>query len=170
MECRQKEIQIMKLWQYILGGVAVVFVGIQFVPNELPAVETDNPGDIVLNGLVSEEISTMLKTSCYSCHSNETVYPWYSYVAPSSWLVAKDVREAREEVNFSTWQEYDMMDKLKILHDISLEVKSGNMPMPIYTMMHPSANIDEAQRKLIVDWAEETMDIVAEEEEEEIEE
>ena len=156
----------MKLWQYILGGVAVVFVGIQFVPNELPAVETDNPGDIVLNGLVNEEISTMLKTSCYSCHSNETVYPWYSYVAPSSWLVAKDVREAREEVNFSTWQEYEMMDKLGILDDIAIEVKEGRMPMEIYTLMHPSGKLDDAQRARIVAWAEETMDIVAEEEEE----
>lgn len=156
----------MKLWQYILGGVAVVFVGIQFVPNELPAVESDNPGDIVLNGLASEEISTMLKTSCYSCHSNETVYPWYSYVAPSSWLVAKDVREGREELNFSTWEEYDMMKKLGKLDDIVAEVKEGKMPMEIYTLIHPSAKIDEAQRAKIVTWAEETMDIVAEEDEE----
>ncbi|MCL6258503.1 heme-binding domain-containing protein [Aquiflexum sp. TKW24L] len=157
----------MKLWQYILLGLAVVFIGIQFVPNELPAVNTNNPGDLVLNGLVSEEISTMLKTSCYSCHSNETVYPWYSYVAPSSWLVDKDVREAREEVNFSDWMDYDMMDKLKILDDIAIEVKEGRMPMEIYTLMHSSAKLDDAQRAKIVAWAEETMDIVAEEEDEE---
>jgi hypothetical protein len=157
----------MKLWQYILGGVAVVFIGIQFVPNELPAVESNNPGDIVLNGLASEEISTMLKTSCYACHSNETVYPWYSYVAPSSWLVAKDVREGREELNFSIWQDYEMMDKLKILDDISAEVSEGEMPMKIYTLIHPSGKLDDAQRAKIVAWAEETMDVVAEEEDEE---
>ena len=157
----------MKLWQYVLLGLGVVFIGIQFVPNELPAVQADNPGDIVLNGLATEEISAMLKTSCYACHSNETVYPWYSYVAPSSWLVAKDVREAREEVNFSTWQEYDMMDKLGILDDIAIEVKEGRMPMDIYTLMHPSGKLDDAQRAKIVTWAEETMDIVAEEEDEE---
>jgi len=157
----------MKLWQYILGGVAVVFIGIQFVPNELPAVETNNPGDIVLNGLASEEISTMLKTSCYACHSNETVYPWYSYVAPSSWLVAKDVREGREELNFSIWQDYEMMDKLKILDDISAEVSEGEMPLKIYTLIHSSAKLDDAQRAKIVAWAEETMDVVAEEEDEE---
>lgn len=108
----------------------------------------------------------MLKTSCYSCHSNETVYPWYSYVAPSSWLVAKDVREARKEVNFSTWQEYEMKDKLGILDDIAMEVKEGRMPMEIYTLMHPSGKLDDAQRARIVAWAEETMDVVAEEEEE----
>jgi hypothetical protein len=157
----------MKLWQSILLGLAVIFIGIQFVPNELPPAESTNPGDIVLNGLASEEISTMLKTSCYSCHSNETVYPWYSYVAPSSWLVAKDVREGREELNFSIWQEYDMMDKLKVLDDIAIEVKEGRMPMGIYTLIHTHAKLDDAQRAKIVTWAEEMMDVVAEEEDEE---
>ena len=157
----------MKLWQYIVGGVAVVFMGIQFVPNELPAVEPNNPGDIIQSGIVNGDMATMLKKSCYSCHSNETVYPWYSYVAPSSWLVAKDVREGREELNFSAWEEYDMMKKLGKLDDIVEEVKEGKMPMEIYTLIHPSAKIDDAQRALIVAWAEETMDVVAEEEDEE---
>jgi hypothetical protein len=157
----------MRLWQYILLGLAVVFIGIQFVPNELPAVKTNNPGDLVRTGLATKEIATMLKSSCYSCHSNETNYPWYSYVAPSSWLVAKDVREGREELNFSDWTDFDMMDQLKILDDIAIEVKDGRMPMEIYTLMHPSVKLDDAQRAKIVAWAEETMDIIAEEEDEE---
>lgn len=155
----------MKLGLSILGGLALVFVGIQFVPNELPAVEMNNPGDIIQSGIVSQEVSGLLKTSCYSCHSNETIYPWYSYVAPSSWLVAKDVREGREELNFSTWQENDMVKKLGFLDDISSEVGEGRMPMEIYTFMHPSAKLTDEQRELIVTWAEDTMDIVVEEEE-----
>jgi hypothetical protein len=156
----------MKLGLSILGGLALVFVGIQFVPNELPAVEMNNPGDIIQSGIVSQEVSGLLKTSCYSCHSNETIYPWYSYVAPSSWLVAKDVREGREELNFSTWQENEMIKKLGFLDDISSEVGEGRMPMEIYTLMHPSAKLTDEQRELIVTWAEDTMDVVVEEEEE----
>jgi hypothetical protein len=155
----------MKLGLSIFGGLAFVFVGIQFVPNELPAVEMNNPGDIIQSGIVSQEVSRLLKTSCYSCHSNETIYPWYSYVAPSSWLVAKDVREGREELNFSTWQENDMVKKLGFLDDISSEVGEGRMPMEIYTFMHPSAKLTDEQRELIVTWAEDTMDVVVEEEE-----
>lgn len=154
----------MKLGLSILGGLALVFLGIQFVPNELPGVEMNNPGDIIQSGIVSQEVSGLLKTSCYSCHSNETIYPWYSYVAPSSWLVAKDVREGREELNFSTWQENDMIKKLGLLDDISTEVEEGNMPMGIYTLMHPSAKLTDEQRDLIVAWAEDTMDVVVEEE------
>jgi hypothetical protein len=155
----------MKLWHYLLGGLALVFLGIQFVPNELPAVETNNTGDIIQSGLVSQDVAALLKKSCYDCHSNESVYPWYSHIAPSSWLVAKDIREGREELNFSEWDNYDMMKKLGLLDDISIAVGEGEMPLGIYLLMHPSAKIDDAQRELIIAWAEDAMDIVAEEEE-----
>lgn len=156
----------MRVWQYLLGGFVLIGLAIQFVPNELPSTEMNNPGDLIGSGIISQEVAGMLKTSCYDCHSNETVYPWYSNVAPFSWLVAKDVREAREELNFSTWLEYDMMEKLEKLDDISIEVKEGEMPMGIYTAIHTSAKLDEAQRQLIVEWAEAAMDVVVEEEEE----
>lgn len=157
----------MKVWQYLIGGLAVIGIAIQLVPNELPSVEAANPGDLMGTGLVGIELSGILKTSCYDCHSNETNYPWYSQVAPFSWLVAKDVREAREELNFSTWQDYDMMEKLEKLDDIAIEVGEGEMPLGIYTNIHSEAKLDDTQRQLIVTWAEETMDIVVEEEEEE---
>lgn len=155
----------MKLWHYLLGGLALVFLGIQFVPNELPVVETNNPGDIMQSGLVSQDVAALLKKSCYDCHSNESIYPWYSHIAPSSWLVAKDIREGREELNFSTWDDYDMMEKLGLLDDISIQIGEGEMPMGIYLLMHPSSKLDDAQRQLIIEWAENAMDVVAEEEE-----
>jgi hypothetical protein len=163
--------QEMKWPRYFLGGLALVLIVIQFIRPDLPAASTDNPGDIMNTGLVDQDIAGLLKTSCYSCHSNETRYPWYSYVAPSSWLVARDVRVGREELNFSTWQDYDLRKMLGKLDDISSEVGEGHMPLPIYTLMHPSARLDDAQRELIVAWAESTMDsLVEEEEDEEIEE
>lgn len=160
----------MKLWHYILGGLTVVLLVIQLIPTDLPANTTDNPGDIIKAGLVSQDVAILLKTSCYSCHSNETKYPWYSHVAPASWLVARDVRAGRDELNFSSWQEYDLQKILGKLDDLTSEVGEGRMPLGIYTLMHPSAKLDDTQRKLIVAWAEATMDKVAEEEEEEEEE
>ncbi|WP_026968803.1 heme-binding domain-containing protein [Algoriphagus terrigena] len=159
----------MKRWHLLVGAPVLLLLVIQLVPNELPPTVPTNPGDLIQSGIVDENVATLLKRSCYSCHSNETEYPWYSYVAPSSWLVAKDVREAREEVNFSLWREYDMMDQLGKLDDIYLEVDEGRMPMGIYTLMHPSAKLDEAQRQTIIEWAEATMDVIAEEDEGEVE-
>jgi hypothetical protein len=154
----------MKLWKYFLGGLGIILIGIQFVPNELPPVKTNNPDDIIKSGLVSQDVAAILRKSCYDCHSNETVYPWYSHIAPSSWLVAKDIKEGREELNFSTWQQNDIKKKLGLLDDISIEVGEGSMPMDIYLLMHPSAKIDDAQRELIIAWAEDAMDLLLEEE------
>ena len=156
----------MKVWQYLLGGLAVIVIAVQFVPNELPPVIEENSGDLILTGLADEEISGILKTSCYDCHSNQTHYPWYSYVAPFSWLVAKDTREGREEANFSNWADYEMMDQLAILDDLYTEVEEEHMPMPIYTLIHTDAKLDAEQRQKIMEWAEATMDLIAESEEE----
>jgi len=156
----------MKRRHYLLGGLALVLIIIQFIPSELPQVSHENTGDIIKNELVSQEVATLIQTSCYSCHSNETVYPWYSYVAPVSWLIAHDVSEGREELNFSTWKEYDSRKMIRKLDEIGEEVGEGKMPMGIYTIIHPSARLSEEQRNLIISWAETTMDALAEEEEE----
>ncbi|MDX5476990.1 MAG: heme-binding domain-containing protein [Cyclobacteriaceae bacterium] len=160
----------MKWWHYLLSVLVLVFLGIQFVPNDLPEVELQNPGDIMLTGMVNDEVAGLLKNSCYDCHSNESKYPWYSHIAPSSWLVTKDIREGREELNFSQWNSYDLMEQLGKLDDIVEEVSSGNMPMGIYTLMHSSAKLSDAQRELIVAWAEESMDKLVEEDEADFEE
>ena len=156
----------MKTWQYLLGGLVVIGIAVQFVPNELPPVQTSNPGDLIGSGIVEESMANILKSACYDCHSNETNYPWYSHVAPVSWLVAKDTREGREEVNFSNWQDLELLDQLAILDDISSEVSEEHMPMPIYTWIHPEAKLDENQRQQILAWAETTMDKLVEDEEE----
>lgn len=167
MEFWQKEkIEIMKRWHYFLGGTVLLLIIIQVIPTDLPPVSNDNPGDIIKSELVSQDVATLFKTSCYSCHSNETVYPWYSYVAPVSWLVARDVRVGRDELNFSTWMDYDQRRMIRKLDDIATEVGEGHMPMPIYTLMHPSAKLSDEQRELIIAWTESAMDAVAVEEEE----
>lgn len=155
----------MKVWQYLIGGLAVIGLAIQLIPNDLPAVESDNPGDLIGTGVVDGEVARILKSACYDCHSNETKYPWYAHVAPVSWLVAKDTREGREELNFSIWTEYDMMEKLEKLDDIAIEVGEGEMPMKIYTYVHAGANLKDLERKKLIEWAEAFMDAVAEEEE-----
>lgn len=154
----------MKILRYLLLGLALVLIIIQFVPNELPAVEMNNPSDLLATDQVDGEVANLLKAACYDCHSNSTNYPWYSHVAPISWLVAKDTREGRKEVNFSNWSDYDMMDQLKILDDVYSEVEEEHMPLPIYITMHSEADLTPEQRQKIMAWAESTMDIIAEEE------
>jgi hypothetical protein len=132
--------------------VGIGFIIIQLIPNTLPEVKQDNPNDLLLTGSVSEEVTVILKTSCYDCHSNQTKLPWYSYVAPVSWLVSKDVNEGRKELNFSEWTTYPKRKLIKKLEEMGEEVDEGEMPLKIYTVIHGDAKLSAEQRKLLVEW------------------
>ncbi|MEX2422631.1 MAG: heme-binding domain-containing protein [Acidimicrobiia bacterium] len=78
--------------------------------------------------------------ACYDCHSNETVWPWYSHIAPMSWFVQRDVDEGREELNFSQWQrEQEEADKA------AETVRDGSMPPRQYLLSHSAARLTDAQ-------------------------
>lgn len=144
----------MKLKRILWIILALILI-IQLIPNNLPEVTLDNPKDIFANNEVPNGIEKIIKTTCYDCHSNETVYPWYSYVAPVSFLISKDTREGRSELNFSEWENLDKIEKAEMLDEIAEEVEEGEMPMKIYPLTHPDAKLSDAQRNEIVIWAEE---------------
>lgn len=126
----------------IVVALALVFVAIQFVPygwwHENPPVTLDAPWP-------DAESARIARSSCYACHSNETDWPWYSYVAPMSWLVRNDVEEGRDELNFSEW------DRDAGEADDAIEaIEEGSMPPDVYTIMHRGARLtDEEARRII---------------------
>lgn len=144
----------------ILISLVIVAVGIQFVP-----VTRDNP-PAPASLKAEPAVMELLRTSCYDCHSNETVWPWYSYVAPVSWLVTKDVSEAREHLNFSMWEGLPPDKRADLAEEIIEEVEDGLMPLPNYVKMHPEAALSAAGARRIGDWAAQFIDAVGEHEEE----
>jgi len=100
----------------------------------------------------SPEMSATLHRACYNCHSNETVWPWYSNLAPLSWLVGSDVSEGRQLLNFSAWGTYDLDAKAKKLRKIAEEVGGGDMPPWYYTVVHWEARLTPAERGQIRNW------------------
>jgi len=130
----------------ILIVVGVIVVGIQFIP-----VERTNPP-------VTQEINapvnalSIFKTSCYDCHSNETTWPWYSYVAPVSFFIADDVNEGRRHINFSEWDKYDEKKREKKLEHVIEMVEEGDMPLPNYLIIHSNAKLDSTKIKVLKDW------------------
>jgi hypothetical protein len=87
------------------------------------------------------ELQAILERSCFDCHSNQTVWPWYSKIAPVSWLVARDVKAGRSKLSFSQWNIYSPeATKLKFV-DACREVRAGEMPVPAYLLMHPNAKL-----------------------------
>lgn len=98
------------------------------------------------------EVTAVLRRACYDCHSHETVWPWYSGVAPVSWLVAHDVDEGREKLNFSTWGAYDRRRKVKKLKETAEQVTEGEMPPWYFTLMHPDARLGTRDEELLLAW------------------
>lgn len=90
---------------------------------------------------------------CYDCHSNETVWPWYSGIAPVSWLVARDVRKGREELNFSTWDRYTTKQQVEKLKESWEEVEEGEMPLWFYLPVHRDAVLSAEDRAVLRKWA-----------------
>jgi len=136
----------------VIWIILLILIGLQFIPVDKPQVTGNNPNDLLSVVSVPDTVADILKNSCYDCHSNQTIYPWYSHVAPVSWLVAKDVREGREHVNFSNWQALELTKKAEHLENMIDEIKDGEMPMSIYTAIHQDARLSEEQQKLIIDW------------------
>jgi uncharacterized membrane protein len=146
----------------ILLALLAIFLIIQLIPSNLPEVIGDNPNDFIKNNTISDKMEKRLRETCYDCHSNETVYPWYSYVAPVKFLVSKDTREGREELNFSNWEELSKIEKAEMLDEISEEVEDGEMPMKIYPLTHGNAKMTDAERAEMVAWAEEMAELLFE--------
>jgi len=123
------------------------FVGIQFIN-----VERTNP-PVTKELQASPEVKSILKNACYDCHSNETVWPWYSKVAPVSFLIADHVNEGRRHLNFSTWGDMYTPKQKEYKKEIWREIESGNMPISNYTILHPKAKLKPEELLLIKKWA-----------------
>lgn len=137
----------------ILFSLIALLAIIQFVPNELPKVTLENKNDLLLNNEFTVEIEKQIRASCYDCHSNETVYPWYSYVAPISFLVKRDTKEGRKELNFSDWESLSKKKKAKHLTHIIEEIEEGDMPFPPYLITHGDAILSEKSKQDLINWA-----------------
>lgn len=133
-------------WKIAAGVVLALVIIIQLVP----VARTNPPSDRPI--VVPDTVGQILRRACYDCHSHETRWPWYAYVAPMSWLVASDVKKGREHVNFSTWGHYDSEEQAEKLGDIWEEVEDGEMPLKIYLPLHPDARLSDDDREILRMW------------------
>lgn len=130
-----------RLIQIVLG-VFGLFVVLQLVPY---GRDHTNPPGRSEPSWPSPEVRALAVRACFDCHSNETTWPWYSNVAPVSWLVAHDVEEGRRELNFSEFDKNQRHAK-----DAAEEVEEKEMPPAIYFPTHPEAKLTDAERQQLV--------------------
>jgi hypothetical protein len=127
----------------LLLAAVVVFGVLQVVPlgrhGENPPVRAEPPWP-------SSEARALAVRACFDCHSNETKWPWYTNVAPVSWLAVHDVDEGRAALNFSEWD-----TPQKEAHEAAEELLEGEMPMAIYLPLHPEARLSDLETKALAE-------------------
>ena len=103
--------------------------------------------------MMDTAVRKIVGKSCENCHSESTEWPWYSYVAPMSWLVEGDVYDARRHMNLSRWDDYGIDKKQALLSEIAVMVRNRKMPLPRYLVLHPEAKLSDADIDQINQWA-----------------
>jgi hypothetical protein len=128
-------------------------VGIQFFRPERSNPELEAKNDLRNVPGTDSSSALIFRRACYDCHSNETRWPWYSNIAPVSWFLASDVHTGRKHLNFSLWGKYASTRRSQSLDDIQDEISSGDMPLPAYLLLHPSARLTAAEKDTVLAWA-----------------
>jgi Haem-binding domain len=132
-------------------STALALLGLVVLIQLVPIHHDNPPATQVLSP--PAPVAATLRRACYDCHSHETTWPWYSYVAPVSWLVARDVHEGRRHMDFSTWGDYPAALKTKKLAGISTMVQEQEMPPWYYLPMHSNARLSDDDVAEIAMWA-----------------
>lgn len=151
-----------KILRWIGIIVPAAFVLIQFFQPNRTNPPIDQATTIEADSEFTMPVSGLLRTACFDCHSNETRWPWYSYVAPVSWLVADDVASGRRHLNFSEWEKYPKSKRVLKLGQIYEQVSKGDMPIQKYLYIHADARLTAADRDSITDWTERVKDRLTE--------
>jgi hypothetical protein len=132
--------------KFALLAIIAVLILIQFVPvtrtNPPVTAEVNAPADVM----------AIVKRACYDCHSNETRWRWYAYVAPVSWFIAHDVKEGREHLNFSAWGSLSPSHQRILAEDVWEQISREEMPLQAYSVMHSEARLTDADKAAIHRW------------------
>ena len=133
----------------VIGGAAAI----QLVRPARTNPPTDPARTLMAVTHAPSEVQSVLERGCHDCHSHDTHWPWYSKVAPVSWLVIDDVNHGRRHFNYSDWAQYDRDKIPQLLKDICEQTRKGDMPLSQYLWMHPEARLSERDVSVLCDWS-----------------
>jgi hypothetical protein len=138
----------------LIRTVALVLPGAVVVATLISGArkEEKNVAPLLAGAKVPPGVRSTIDRSCRDCHSDATRYPWYSRIAPVSWLIDRDVERGRERLNFSKWGEYSVIRRERYLSEIANQVQDGGMPLAIYILIHRDARLSRADIDSVFEW------------------
>jgi Haem-binding domain len=143
---------VWKVTKWLVIAVVVVLVLLQFKRPTRSNPPVDESQTIHARTEVTPQVNAIFDRSCRDCHSNKTVWPWYTNAAPISWFIVDHVNEGREHLNLSEWGKLDKDRQDKRLREICDEVTDGNMPLSSYTPLHPGSTLSAEDIKTLCEW------------------
>jgi cytochrome c551/c552 len=143
---------IIRILKIVLIVFVVIFVGMQAIRPTLSNPSIDESQTINARTQITPQVATILDRSCRDCHSNKTVWPWYTQIAPVSWWLSNHVNEGRRNLNLSEWGKLPSDRQDRKLRQICDEVQDGIMPLSSYLPMHPVAKLSDQDKKTLCDW------------------
>ena len=152
---------MLKLLKFSIVLLALLFIGVQFARPERVNPAFEQARAIEAHVHLNREVEAILQRSCKDCHSNQTVWPWYSNVAPVSWSVVDHVNHGRKHLNFSDWARYDATEADYLLSDICKTAKHGTMPLASYTLVHRDAKLSAGDVAALCDWSQQERERLA---------
>lgn len=110
---------------------------------------------------IPQNVETILQTSCYDCHSNNTQYPWYSYIQPARLFMESHITNGKNDLNFSQWGNYSKRKQGNKLDRIAKQIKANEMPLTSYTLIHKNAVLTAAQKEQMIKWTQKVSDSIS---------
>ncbi len=137
----------------VLAGVTVVVVCMQFFTPKRNISTSVSQAGIASVFTTPQEVQSILTKACNDCHSNNTVYPWYSNIQPVGWWLQHHVNEGKGELNFDSFAVYSPRRQHHKLEELEEMVEHGDMPLPSYTWIHKNAILTEAEKQTLLSWS-----------------
>ena len=139
----------------------LAFIIIQFFRPAKNRSDVISANDITKKYAVPADVLNILQTSCYDCHSNNTKYPWYSYIQPVAWWLNTHIKDGKRGLNFSEFASYSLRKQYRRLGDVDTLIRNNEMPLDSYLWIHKYAKLDDQQKNIIYNWARATTDSIA---------
>ena len=138
----------------------IIFIGLQFFRPTKNRSEGPQPNDIATKYTVPNDVMSILKTSCYDCHSNNTVYPWYAEIQPVAWWLNDHIKDGKKDLNFSEFTSYQIRKQYRKLEEVGELVKDNKMPISSYTLIHKDAVLNDQQKQILYNWVKTVRDTI----------
>lgn len=142
----------MKILKRIVLSLILVLVGLQLITTRTNQSTMVSSTDFVKTYQVPEDIGHIIYTSCYNCHSNNTIYPWYSKVQPIGWFLENHIKKGKEELNFSEFGTYSARKQTSKLKSMAGQIENGEMPIASYTFIHREARLSQEDKNILIDY------------------